>query len=153
MPHANQTHIPQPAISYTLPPLQITYPTASRQTSQSKTEPNNPPPPTRQQYSQQATSFPTFGTIHTIIGVFNLTFKNKRQKREHYCQVIHEAVEGPIVCTKWSHVQITFTEADIMHTSLPHMNAMLITTLVDKWNVTRVLVDNGSQVEILFLEA
>jgi hypothetical protein len=28
---------------------------------------------------------------------------------------------------------------------------MVITMHVDKWNVTRVLVDNGSQVEILFL--
>jgi hypothetical protein len=28
---------------------------------------------------------------------------------------------------------------------------MVITTHIDKWNVTRVLVDNGSQAEILFL--
>jgi hypothetical protein len=28
---------------------------------------------------------------------------------------------------------------------------MVITTHIDKWNVMRVLVDNGSQVEILFL--
>jgi hypothetical protein len=31
------------------------------------------------------------------------------------------------------------------------MDSMVITTHIDKWNVTRVLVDNGSQVEILFL--
>jgi hypothetical protein len=31
------------------------------------------------------------------------------------------------------------------------MDAMAITTHVDKWNVTRVLVDNGSQAGILFL--
>jgi hypothetical protein len=31
------------------------------------------------------------------------------------------------------------------------MDLMVITTHIDKWNVTRVLVDNGSQVEILFL--
>jgi hypothetical protein len=80
-----------------------------------------------------------------------LTFENKRQKREYYRQVNHVAVEGPIVCTKLSDIQITFTEADIKLTSLPHMDAMVITTHVDKWNVTRVLVDNGSQAEILFL--
>jgi hypothetical protein len=28
---------------------------------------------------------------------------------------------------------------------------MVITTHIDKWNVTRVLVDNRSQAEILFL--
>jgi hypothetical protein len=31
------------------------------------------------------------------------------------------------------------------------MDAMVITMHVDKWSVTRVLDDNGSQVEILFL--
>jgi hypothetical protein len=53
--------------------------------------------------------------------------------------------------TKWSHVQITFTEADMKLTSFPHTDAIVITAHIDKWNVTRVLVDNGSQVEILSL--
>jgi hypothetical protein len=90
-PHANQTHTPQPAITYPLPPLQITYPTVSSQTSQPKTEPNNPhpPPPTSQEPSQQATSFPIFGTIHTITRGSNSTFENKRQKREQYQVVTH----------------------------------------------------------------
>jgi hypothetical protein len=53
--------------------------------------------------------------------------------------------------TKWSHVQITFTEADMKLTSLSHMDAMVITAHIDKCDVTRVLVDNRSQAEILFL--
>jgi hypothetical protein len=116
-------------------------------------EPNNPhpPPPTSQEPSQQATSFPIIGTIHTIIGYSSLTFENKRQKREHYRQVNHVAVEGPIVRTKWLHIQITSTNANIKLTSLLHTDAMVITTHVDMWNVTRVLVDNRSQAEILFL--
>jgi hypothetical protein len=60
-------------------------------------------------------------------------------------------VEGPIVQTKWLHVHITFTEADIKLTSFPQMDAMVITAHINKWNVTRVLVDNGSQAKILFL--
>jgi hypothetical protein len=28
---------------------------------------------------------------------------------------------------------------------------MVVTTHIDKWDVTRILVDNGSQTEILFL--
>jgi hypothetical protein len=28
---------------------------------------------------------------------------------------------------------------------------MVITTHIDKWNVTRVIINNGSQAEILFL--
>jgi hypothetical protein len=53
--------------------------------------------------------------------------------------------------TKWSHVQITFTEADIKLVSYPHTEPMVITAHINKWNVTRVLVDNRSQAEILFL--
>jgi hypothetical protein len=53
--------------------------------------------------------------------------------------------------TKWSHMQITFTEADIKLVSFPHTDAMVITSHINKWNVTRVLVDNGNQAEILFL--
>jgi hypothetical protein len=33
----------------------------------------------------------------------------------------------------------------------PHTVATVITAHIDKWNVTRVLIDNGSQGEILFL--
>jgi hypothetical protein len=48
---------------------------------------------------------------------------------------------------------ITFTEANIKLTYFPHIDAMVITTHIDKRNVTRVSVDNGSQTEILFLSA
>jgi hypothetical protein len=65
--------------------------------------------------------------------------------------VNHVAVEGPIMRTKWSHMQITFTKANIKLTSFPHIDAMVIIAHIDKWDVTRVLVDNGSQAEILFL--
>jgi hypothetical protein len=55
------------------------------------------------------------------------------------------------VQTKSSHVQITFTEDGIKLVTFPHMDTMVITAHIDKWDVTRVLVDNGSQSEILFL--
>jgi hypothetical protein len=35
--------------------------------------------------------------------------------------------------------------------SFPHIEAMVITAHIDKWNVMRVLVGNGSQAKILFL--
>jgi hypothetical protein len=62
-------------------------------------------------------------------------------------------VKGPIMRTKWSHIPITFTEADIKLISFPHTDAMVITVHIDKWDVTRVLIDNGNQAEILFLSA
>jgi hypothetical protein len=46
---------------------------------------------------------------------------------------------------------ITFIEADIKLVSFPHTDGMVITSHIDKWDVTRVLVDNGSQAEILLL--
>jgi hypothetical protein len=152
-PHTSQVHTPQPTITYPLAPLQIMYPAASSETTQPKIESNNLPPPPlhNQESSQQATSFPAFRTTHTITRGSNLSFENMRQRREYYRQVNHVAVEGLIVRTKSSHMKINFTEADIKHTSFPHIDAMVITAHIDKWNVTRVLVDNRSQAEILFI--
>jgi hypothetical protein len=152
-PHTSQIHTAQPTITYPTTPLQITYPTMSTQPLQPKTEPNNSPqpPPQNQESSQQGTNFPTFETIHTIIRGSNLSFENKRQRREYYHQVNHVAIKSPITRTKWSYVSITFSQDDIKLVSFPHIDAMVITTHIDKWDVTRVLVDNGSQAKILFL--
>jgi hypothetical protein len=46
---------------------------------------------------------------------------------------------------------LTFTETDIKLVSFLHTNAMVIKAHIDKWDVTRVLIDNGSQAKILFL--
>jgi hypothetical protein len=51
------------------------------------------------------------------------------------------------------HIIITFTEADIKLVSFLRIDAIVITPHIDKWDVTRVLVDNDSQAEILFLPA
>jgi hypothetical protein len=50
-----------------------------------------------------------------------------------YREVNHVAVECPITQTKWSHIPITFS------------------THIDRWDVSKILVNNGSQAEILFL--
>jgi hypothetical protein len=54
---------------------------------------------------------------------------------------------------KWSHVPILFTEADIKLISFLHIDALVVIAHIDKWDVTRVLVDNGSQAEIQFISA
>jgi hypothetical protein len=48
-------------------------------------------------------------------------------------------------------MQIPFTKADIKLASFLHTDTMVITVHIGKWNVMRVLVDNGSKAEILFL--
>jgi hypothetical protein len=80
-----------------------------------------------------------------------LNFENKRQRRKYYRQVNHVAVEGPILRTKWSHIPLTFNEDGIKLVSFPHTDAMVIIVHIDKWDATRVLVDNDSQAKILFL--
>jgi hypothetical protein len=156
------THIPQTfhlqlsASLHTTPTDQTEQPPTQAEvlalnTSNPNTMPPPPPTPQSQESFHQDTNFPTFGTNHMITGGSNLNFENKRQKREHYRQVNRVAVEGPIMRTKWSHVQITFTESDIKLTSFPHTDAMVITSHIDKWDVTMALVDNRSQIEILFL--
>jgi hypothetical protein len=48
-------------------------------------------------------------------------------------------------------MSITFSSQDINLTSFPHTDAMVITIHIDRWDVTKILVDNGSQAKILFL--
>jgi hypothetical protein len=60
-------------------------------------------------------------------------------------------VEGPILRTKWSHIPKTFNEDNIKVVSFLHIDAMVITVHINKWDVTRVMVDNGNQEKILFL--
>jgi hypothetical protein len=46
---------------------------------------------------------------------------------------------------------ITFSYQDINITSFPHTDAMVVTVHIDRWDITKILMDNGSQAEILFL--
>jgi hypothetical protein len=68
-------------------------------------------------------------------------------------QFNHVAIEGPVTRTKWSHIPITFSIEEIKLASFSHTDAMVVTVHIDRWDVTRVLVANGSQVEVLFLSA
>jgi hypothetical protein len=48
---------------------------------------------------------------------------------------------------------ITFSTKDVNLASFPHTNAMVVTIHIDRWDVTKILIDNGSQAQILFLTA
>jgi hypothetical protein len=48
---------------------------------------------------------------------------------------------------------ITFSSQDTKLALFPHTDAMVITVHIDRWDITRILVDIGSQAEILFLIA
>jgi hypothetical protein len=67
-----------------------------------------------------------------------------RQRRDYYIEVNHVAIKGPITQTKLSHVSITFSAQDVNLASFPHTDAMIITVHINRWNVTKILIDNGS---------
>jgi hypothetical protein len=48
-------------------------------------------------------------------------------------------------------MSITFSSQDINLTSFPHTDAMVITIHINRWDVTKILIDNGNQAKILFL--
>jgi hypothetical protein len=118
---------------------------------QVKTKANTPPQ--IQEPPQQANNFPTHGTILTITRGSNTDFDTKRQHRNYYRKVNHAAVKGPVTQTKWSHMPITISTQDVNLSSFPHTDTMVITIHLDRWDVTKILIDNGSQAEIIFLAA
>jgi hypothetical protein len=88
-----------------------------------------------------------------ITGGSSVDFETKRQKRDHYRSVNHVALTGPVVQTRWSHVPLTFDVKDVDLRSAPHVDAMVINCSVAGWDLHKVLVDNGSQANIIFLHA
>jgi hypothetical protein len=67
--------------------------------------------------------------------------------------VNHVAITGLVVQTRWSHVPLTFDDRDVDLRSAPHVDAMVINCSVAGWDLHKVLVDNGSQADIIFLHA
>jgi hypothetical protein len=57
------------------------------------------------------------------------------------------------VQTKWSHVPLTLDARDVDLRSAPHIDAMVINCSVAGWDLHKVLVDNGSHADIIFLHA
>jgi hypothetical protein len=54
---------------------------------------------------------------------------------------------------RWSHVPLTFDASDVDLRSAPHVDAMVVNCSVAGWDLHKVLVDNGSQADIIFLHA
>jgi hypothetical protein len=48
---------------------------------------------------------------------------------------------------------ITFSAQDVNLASFPHTDAMVVTIHIDRWDVTKIRIDNRSQADILFLTA
>jgi hypothetical protein len=73
---------------------------------------------------------------------------NQAQRRVH-----HVGVQGPYIKSKWSHVLITFSQADLQLKDYPHNDAMVISYVIKGFLVHNVLVDTSSAANIIFAKA
>jgi hypothetical protein len=93
--------------------------------------PPPPPPPQIQEPQQEAKTFPTHGTILTIIRGSNTDFDTNGQHRDYNKEVNHVVVECPITQTNWSHIPITFSVLDVNLASFPHTDVVVLTIHID----------------------
>jgi hypothetical protein len=117
-----------------------------------------PPPPessSRPQSSagpQNSKALPSFRTIMQITGGSAIEFETKKQRSNYFRSVNtiinHDTAARP----EWVKVPITFTEEDFRLKSAIHNDAMVIEENIAGWVIGKVLVDNGSSADILFLK-
>jgi hypothetical protein len=60
--------------------------------------------------------------------------------------------DGPTARPEWAKVPIIITKEDFLLKSTNHNDAMVIKVNIAGWVIRKVLVDNGSSADILFLK-
>jgi hypothetical protein len=87
-----------------------------------------------------------------ISGGSAMEFETKKQRNNYFTSVNTIINDGPTVRPEWAKVPITFTEEDFKLKSAIHNDAMVIEVNIVGWIIGKVLVDNGSSTDILFLK-
>jgi hypothetical protein len=87
-----------------------------------------------------------------ITGGSAMEFETKRQRNNYFRSVNTVINDGPAARPKWAKVPITFPEQDFRLKSTDHHDAMVIEVNIAGWVIGKVLVDNGSSTDILFMK-
>jgi hypothetical protein len=87
-----------------------------------------------------------------ISGGSTMEFETKNQRSNYFRSVNTIINDGPTSWPEWAKVPITFTEEDFKLKSAIHNDAMVIEVNIAGWIIGKVLVDNGSLADILFLK-
>jgi hypothetical protein len=87
-----------------------------------------------------------------ITGGLAMEFETKKQRSNYFRSINTIINDGPAARPEWAKVPNTFTEEDFGLKSAIHNDAMVIEVNIAGWVIGKVLVDNGSSVDILFLK-
>jgi hypothetical protein len=87
-----------------------------------------------------------------ITGGSAMEFETKKQRSNYFRSVNTIINDGSAARPEWAKVPITFTEEDFRLKSAIHNDAMVIEVNIAGWVIGKVLVDNGSSADILFLK-
>jgi hypothetical protein len=81
-----------------------------------------------------------------------MEFETKKQRNNYFMSVNTIINDGPAARSEWTKVPITFTEEDFKLKSANHNDVMVIEVNIPGWVIGKILVDNGSLADILFLK-
>jgi hypothetical protein len=87
-----------------------------------------------------------------ISGGSAMEFETKKQRSNYFRSVNTIINDGPAARPECAKVPITFTEEDFKLKSAIHNDAMVIEVNIAGWIIGKVLIDNGSSADILFLK-
>jgi hypothetical protein len=87
-----------------------------------------------------------------ITGGSAVEFETKRQRNNYFRSVNTIINDGLAARPEWAKVPIIFKEEDFKLKSTNHNDAMVIEVNIARWVITKILVDNGSSADILFLK-
>jgi hypothetical protein len=87
-----------------------------------------------------------------ISGGSAMEFETKKQRSNCFRSVNTIINDGPAARPEWAKVPITFIEEDFKLKSAIHNDDMVIEVNIAGWIIGKVLVDNGSSADILFLK-